>query len=211
MKLSTFKRLATVSAIALGMSHYSGPAFAAAYEMDPAVPLTIPVTAAVDNTTDVAFTAVNFQNVGVTSDAVDTADLVMAPDGTITDDIGAGVGGTGEAHIVSDDNTGLAGQINLTVAFPNTTIFVYYSNLVNLTCALCAGGNPDLILEKVQDNLATPGSFTKSTSTSVTGKGVTAPGGTLTWDIGATIRTLATATRYETGAYAGSFDLVLTY
>lgn len=212
MKTISLKKLAAVSAIALTIGLSAQTASAAQFEMDGATPYTANVTAGVDNTADLVVTDVAFGVIGVTSDAVDTADLIMDPAGAITDDLGAGVGGAGEAHIVSETNTGTPGVATLSAGLANTQVFVYYRNLVDLTCGAClAPGNPDLVLEQIQDNLATPGSYTKSTATSVTGIGTTDATGALSWNIGATIQTVATANPYETGTYSGKFDIMLTY
>lgn len=213
MKTISLKKLAAVSAIALTIGLSAQTASAAQFEMDGSTPYTANVTAGVDNTADLVVTDVAFGTIGVTSDAVDTADLIMDPTtGTITDDLGPGVGGAGEAHIVSETNTGTPGVATLSAGLANTQVFAYYSNLVDLTCGGClAPGNPDLVLEQIQDDLATPGSYTQSTATSVTGIGTTDATGALTWNIGATIQTVATASPYETGTYTGKFDIMLTY
>ena len=208
MNLLKLKQLATVSAVALGFAAFMpSTAWSAAFDMDDDT-VTVNVTAAVDNTADFATTPVDFETIGVTSDAADTADLVMDPaTGAITDDLGAGVGGPGEAHIVSDDDAGTAGTAALTNALPNSQVFVYYASPTNLT----DGTAPDLTLEVINDDLATPGSFTSTGAVQVVGIGTTDVAGSLSWNIGGTISTVATAAPYETGAYTGSFEVQLTY
>lgn len=208
MNLLRLKQLASVSAVALSVAAFMPTtAWSAAFNMDNDT-ATIAVNAAVDNTADLVTTAVDFETIGVTSDAADTADLVMDPTtGAITDDLGAGVGGPGEAHIVSDDDLGTPGTATLTAALPNSQVFAYYSNPINLT----DGAGPTLTLEVIQDDLATPGSFTQTGAVSVTGIGTTDGAGALSWSIGGTIQTVATAAPYDTNAYAGSFDMQLTY
>lgn len=211
MRTINLKKLAAVSAIALTIGLSAQTASSAPFEMDGATPYTANVTAAVDNTADLAITDIAFGTIGATSDAVDTASLTLNPTtNSITDDVGAGVGGAGEAHLVSETNTGTAGVATF-AGLANTLVFAYYSNLVDLDCALCTGGNPVLTLEQIQDDMATPGSYTKSTATSVTGIETTDGVGALVWNIGATIQTVATAAQYETGTYAGTFDVMLTY
>jgi hypothetical protein len=171
------------------------------------VGVVIAVTAAVDNTIDVTTTPIAFGTIGVTSDATDTASLIMnATTGAVTDDIGPGLG-IGEAHIVSATNTGTPGTVTVANALPNSLIFAYYGTLVDLT----DGAGPLLVLESISDDLNVPGSYTAATSTQVAGNEVTTAGGALTWNIGATIATQATAARYDTGAYAGSFTMILSY
>ena len=201
-----FKRLAMVGAAALTLASYSGTAWSAVFEMDD-VGVVIAVTAAVDNTIDVTTTPVAFGTVGVTSDAVDIASLVMNPTtGAIVDDIGPGLG-IAEAHIVSGTNTGTPGTVTVANALPNSLIFSYYGTIVNLT----DGAGPVLTLDSVTDNMATPGSYTVATATQVAGVETTTAGGDLVWEIGAAIGTQATAARYDTGAYAGSFTMILSY
>jgi hypothetical protein len=201
-----FKNLAMVSAMALGIASYSGTAWSAAFEMDD-VGVVIAVTAAVDNTIDVTTTPIAFGTIGVTSDAVDTASLVMNPTtSAVVDDIGAGLG-INEAHIVSATNTGTAGTVTVANALPNSFIYAYYGTLVNLT----DGAGPVLTLDSITDNLAVPGSYTAATSTQVAGRGSTNGTGDLVWGIGAAIGTQATATRYDTNTYTGSFTMILSY
>lgn len=211
MKSMNLKNLAAVSAVALTIGLYANTASSAPFEMDGSTPFTANVTAAVDNTADLAVTDIDFGTLGATSDAVDTAEIVLDPSSSaITDDIGAGLGGAGEAHLVSQTNSGTPGVATF-AGLNNTLVFAYYSNLVDMDCALCTGGNPNLRLEKISDNMAVPGSYTKTGAVSVTGIETTTAGGALIWEIGATIQTLATAAQYETGAYAGTFDIMLTY
>lgn len=200
MKLNKLAKLASVSAIALGCA-YAAPANAApvAFELDSTT--TVAVNAAVDNTVNVVITAVDLTTIGATSDAVDTATLTMAPGGAITEDI------AGDAHIVSDDGTGTPGNIAITGAFATTDLFVDYFNPVDLNCGACANGPPDFTLSEVTDDLATPSVL----STATTGKGTTDNAGALAWNIGVSIQTQASANRYETGAYAGSFDMIVAY
>lgn len=200
------RNLAMTGAVMFAIAAPTGPAWSAAFEMDD-VGVAIAVTAAVDNTIDVTTTPIAFGTVGVTSDATDTASLVMDPGtGAITDDIGAGLG-IGEAHIVSATNTGTPATITVANALPNSFIFAYYGTLVNLT----DGAGPLLVLDSVTDNLTVPGSYTAATSTQVAGRGTTNGTGDLVWNIGAAIGTQATASRYDTGAYAGSFTMILSY
>ncbi|HEY8190071.1 MAG TPA: hypothetical protein VIF12_05255, partial [Micavibrio sp.] len=148
-----FRNLAMVGAVALGIASYSGTAWSAAFEMDD-VGVVIAVTAAVDNTIDVTTTPIAFGTIGVTSDAVDTAALVMNPTtGAVVDDIGPGLG-INEAHIVSATNTGTPGTVTVANALPNSLIFSYYGTLVNLT----DGAGPLLVLDSITDDLNVPGS-----------------------------------------------------
>ncbi len=197
--------MATVSAVALGMAFHADSALAAAFDLDDDIAV-IDADAAVDNTVDLTITNnLNFQNIGVTSHATDTASLVMSAAGAITDDLGPGVGT--EAHIISDDGTGQQAVITIANAFASADLFTYYSNLVNLS----DGSAPDLVLAVVQDDLATAGSFTATGAVQVVGREQTTAGGGLVINIGATLTTQATASPYNTGAYDGAFDLVVSY
>lgn len=212
MNFNKLGRLATVSAIALGFSVSAGQVWAAAYELDSGVVLPVNVGADVLETVDVVVTDAAIGNIGVHQDktGADTATLVMAPDGTITEDV------AGPARIVHETGTGTAAQVVLTAAFPTTDIYATYSNPVDLNCALCAL-SPDFTLVDVLDDMdnpnggAGPGTGVAAGTLAGDGQATTDANGALTWNIGVTIETIASANYYETGAYAGSFDMILSY
>ncbi len=202
MKLNRLKVLATVSAVALSVAYTSGQAWAQpTYDLDSGTAIVVDVTAGVDNTVDLAVVDMDFGNIGVTSDAVDQATMVLSTAGAITEDT------AGAAHLVSDDNTGTAGSLAITNAFPTQEIYVDYSNPTALACALCAAPNPTLAIVEISDDLTTPGNL----SGPVTGNEATSAGGALTILLGASIQTEATADNYLTGAYAGSFEVRMAY
>ena len=206
MDIKSLKLMAAVSTVVLGLA-FAAPG-ARAEEMDDATDTTtVNVTAAVANTVTMVTTDMAFGNLGVTSDAADTATITMDPTtGAIVDDTAAGTG-LNEAHIVSDTNTGTPASITVSGALINTDIYVYYSNLVDLT----DGAAPDLTLASITDDLATAGGFVASGAVQTVGKGTTDGSGGLVWHVGATISTIATALRYDTNTYTGSFDVDLAY
>lgn len=211
MKPVNLKTLAAIGAVALGVSLSSGAVWAAAYELDSGNPVTVNVTADVLQTVDVAVTAnIDFGNIGIKQDPLDTATLVMAPDGTMTEDV------AGPARIVIDDgDTPVLGLIDLTLAFPDTDIHVDYGNPIDLDCAACLT-SPVLTLVDVLDNMTLAAALANGTgvqqgSFAQEGIGTTTAGGALSWNIGATIETVADPAPYETGSYVGSFDMLLSY
>ncbi len=217
MKPYRLNKLAAISAVALCVGLSSGTAWSAAYELDSGTAIQVDVTADVLQTSDVTVTTdIDFGNIGIKQDNVDTATLVMAPDGTVTEDT------AGDARIVTDDtDTPVAGQIDVTGAFQNTDIHVVYQNLVDLTCATCSGAQPDLLLVGLLDNMANGAALAPGTGVQqggwsaglpVEGIGTTDNAGALRFTIGATIETDETvAAPYETGNYAGSFEMLLSY
>lgn len=207
------KNIATVSAVALCFGLSSGTAWSAAYELDSGNAVNVTVTAEVLQTVDVTVAAnVNFGNIGIHQDAADTAQLVMDPLAAVTEDL------AGPARMVTDDNsTPVAGDIDLTGGFPDTDIHVTYTHNADLACIdpSCALSN-DLTLVDVQDSMVAAAALTNGTGVqqgdfATEGIGTTTAGGLLSWQIGATIETVAGAQPYETGTYVGSFDMTLSY
>ena len=199
MKLNKLAKLATVSALALGAAYQVGVTPALAYEMG--TTQVVVVNATVDNTITLTANPAATGAIGVTGDAVDTATMVLAPNDAITEDI------AGAAHLVSDTGLGTAAKITVTAAFPTQNLYVSYSNPVNLNCGLCAPGTPDLALVDVLDDMTIPGNI----SGPAQGIEATDNVGALAWNIGVTISTIASPNLYLTGAYAGSFDMIVTY
>lgn len=213
MKLINFKSMVAVSAVALSFAMSAGPAMAAAYELDSGDPVNVLVTADVLQTVDVDVAQdIDFGNIGIKQDAADTATLVMAPDGSITEDL------AGPARAVIDDNdTPLPASIDLTGGFPDTDIHVLYTDAVDLNCAGCLASE-DLLLTDVLDSMLPAAVLTAGTGVqqgsllaATEGIGTTTNAGDLSWEVGATITTVASANPYETGAYAGSFNMYLSY
>lgn len=204
MNLNHMKKLATVSAVALGVAA-AGPAWAANYDLDSGTPIAITVGATVDNTVSVTVANnMNFQNIGVTSDAADTATLVMAPDGSITDDV------AGAARMISDDSTGQQAQIEVDNAFPTAVIHVTYTIASNL---IEDAADPDLVLSNILDNLDAPAKGTGGTAgtTATEGTATTTAGGELDFAIGASLSTQSTALAYDSNAYTGGFNMYMAY
>lgn len=215
MKFANSKILA-VGAVAIGLSLTAGNVFAAAYELDSGTAIPVSVTATVDQSSDVTVTRpINFGTIGIKQDATDTATVTLDPTSSaVSEDL------AGAARIVTDSSATAptAGIITVTGAFPDTDIHVVYRNPVNLTCALCAIGNPNLALTEVRDNMVLAAALTLGTgvqqgalSTSTEGIGTTTPAGLLTFGLGATITTIAGATPYASGAYVGSVEMLLSY
>lgn len=213
MNLKNLRTLAGVSAVALTLALNGSPVRAAGYEMDSGTAINVPFDAQVLETVTVNTTNMAFGNVAVEQDPIQTATLVMAPSGVITQSL------AGPARFVADSVGNLAATVTLTAAFPNTAIFVDYQTPVDLACGAC-GASPKLTLIKVTDNLNAPTLGVGGVATvldvlvpgnTVEGNGTTTAGGALTWAIGASIRTVASVNPYATALYTGSFDMVLSY
>ncbi len=201
-------RSASVGAVALGLVMGTAQAATNAdYELDSGIAIPMVATAAVLNTVHVVTTDLAFGNIGVTSDAVDTATLAMSPAGVVTEDL------AGDAHMIDDTEDGTPATVTITTAFGDSAIYVTYSNVVDLADA----AGPDLIITRIIDNLDNPtvgvagtaGEWTTSGTT--VGIGTTTGAGALTFAIGIEISTVATAAPYDTNTYTGGFDMTMAY
>lgn len=202
MALTKLQKLAGVSAVALGVAIAASDGWSASYTAGSGNAFTVPVTATVSNTINVTnTTALAIGTIGVSGDATDTATLVLAANGTITDD------SAGPARIIAQAATGQQGVIDITGGFANTDLNVDMGNPVNLNCGACTGTQPDFALTDAVTSLATPGNLSGPTTAQGTFSGT----GTLSFNYGVTITTIASANAYEDGSYAGSFDFFFAY
>ncbi|MDD9899564.1 MAG: hypothetical protein OXT65_01130 [Alphaproteobacteria bacterium] len=206
MKLKNWKKMAAVSAIALSVAAYGTGAFAAAVQSGD--PNTVNVTATVENTINVTVVDMDFGQIGAMGHGTDTATMTLAPDDTLTDDSDP------QASLVADP-TSTPAAANITVAaFQNTILYVDYQNIVDLV-----NGGETLVLDNIVDNLDAPttgvggtaGGWTSGGGSS-TGDATTDGGGALVFDIGASISTTTAVTgAYTDGAFAGTFEVVVSY
>ncbi len=226
MKLNTITKLAAVSAVALGLA--SGAAQAApnnivGYELDSDAPITIEVTAEVDQAVNVDTTDVVLGQIGIHQDksvgGTAVATLSLAPDGTMVDTP------LGLARLISNQdvaNTGIIEPATVAIAgaFPAEVIYTHYTNPQNLACTagacLANAGNPALELTGVTDGLGaalttTAGVFGTAGTLLVDGTGTTSGTGDLDFTIGVTIATIPGPVYYASGTYTGSFDMTLSY
>ncbi len=205
MKLTSFKKIAAVSAVALGVAVAGG-----AHAVQIGSPVVIPINATVENTITVTVTTpVSFGTVGAIRHTTDTASLAMNAAGVVTEDPGTGYGGTDPAAMVFDP-VGVAqpaaGVIDVTAAFENTELYVTYQNCVNPALA-----GEIFTLSAIVDNLATPGSF-DCAAAAVIGHETTDGTGALQFNVGATITTTTISNAaYTDGAYVGSVEAVFSY
>lgn len=216
MKLQMIKS-AIAGACALGIVIAAGAASAqpVAYEFEAGIPETIPVTADVDNSIDALVTPPYMGRWGIIRSATlgQQATMALTTAGAQT----ANTNGT--ARTIAGGNTPVAGLVEISGAFPATVINVSFDTLVDLVCAACAGGNPDLDLFRVEASTDAPTAGVGGVAavrdlivpTNTTGTATTTAGGLLTFNIGVRARTTVGATPYETGAYAGSFDALIQY
>lgn len=206
MNLASFKKLAVLSTVALGVAAmYSDEVLAVNYQLG--APVTVTASATVENTFDVTITnGLSFGTIGAVADTTDVARLTVAPDSSVTEDEGNGWLGSDQAAIVVDAGATAPDAADISVnGFEATTIYVTYSNIVNPT-----DGSQSFILTDLLDDLTTPGSYDGSTR--VIGQGTTDGSGDLTFHVGGSIETTTTAAvAYADGAYAGSFDVTFSY
>lgn len=219
LNLKKFTRLMTCSALALGLVAYAGAARAAAYELDSGVPITITATANMLQSVTINQVVGHFGQIGVEQDPVEKATLTLNPNGTV---VATSTDAT-KARIVTGPGAPVpaAGRIDVTGAFPNTSIFSTYAVPVNLSCALCAGGNPLFQLFSVSDDMGAPipnngagpgtGVTNGNSQTLTEGQMNTNGAGSASFAIGAVIKTIPGATFYGSGTYNGSVNLTLSY
>ena len=213
MKLN-FKKFAMIGASALAIATYSGTAFAQ-IDFEAGIPQTLDITADVDNTITATIIDPYMGQWGVirSNNAGENALLALSPAAVQT----------GTADGVADAIEGggaIAGEVDIAGAFPNTAINVTFSNLVDLTCALCAGSNPSLDFIGMTAELTPPAAGVAGAdavedvlvpANDVVGNAVTTGAGVLTFNVGATMQSTVGSTPYETGLYEGTYDLMLEY
>lgn len=203
MALNKLQKLAGVSAVALGVAIAASDGWA--YVAGSGDPEAVAVSATVNNTIGVTVTtdpAVG--EIGVTNDGAEQATLIMAPDGSITEDT------TGSARMLHSSGTGTPGVVDITGAFANTQLSVDFGNGADLACTstACTGGAaPVLTLADATTDLATPGDL----ATPTTASGLTDGAGVMQFNIGVTLETPTSANSYIDGTYTGGFDLFFGY
>lgn len=177
------------------------------------VPTPVTVSAAMDNNFTVESTDVDFGTIMITSAAGETGELAMGTDGTLDDS-----GNTDPiARLLSDAAAGQPGVLDITGGLPDTTVFIRYSNVVDLTCVSgCAGANPDIIVARIVDDMPSQsGAWSVDDADpdgdAIAGEGITDNTGAISLNIGVTLRTENTNDRYQSGDYEGSFDVTLEY
>ena len=139
MKLCKLKRMAAVSAVALGFAMSGGSAWAACLVADPQNidaqdPFQVQLCANVENTFGTLVTDVNYGNVGVTGWAGESGCLYLLPNGTFDESntacLGSGGAAPVTARIVAEDSVGIpalgVGQIEIAGAFPDQEIRMWF-------------------------------------------------------------------------------------
>ena len=190
----------------------SSPAFAQT-AINNGVPVQIPVTAAMDNNFAVDVTDIDFGDVALTSAAGETGELVMDTVGAF--DESGNIDPV--ARVSARAASGQPGVLDIAGGLPDTVLFVSYSNVQNLTCvAGCVGANPDIIISRIGDDMPDQaGAWSVDDADpdgdALPGRGVTSGTGTITVNIGASLRTADTSDPYQPGDYEGSFDVILAY
>lgn len=213
MKINETARI--TACLCLAAAAFCAPPYAARAQtaISNGVPTPVTVSAAMNNNFAVEATDVDFGTLMITSAAGETGELAMATDGTIDDS-----GNTDPvARLLSDAAAGQPGILGLTGGLPDTTVFIRYSNVVDLTCVSgCVGVNPDIVVARIVDDMpGQPGAWSVDDADpdgdAVAGEGVTDGAGAITINIGVTLRTENTNDRYQSGDYEGTFDVTLEY
>ncbi len=207
MSLKSFKKLAAVSVIALGVTAYAGGAWA----IQSGDPNTINATATVENTILVVTSPLDFATIGAMSDGVDVATASVSTASVFTGD------SSPLAAIVNDPTTTAAAATLNVTAFQNTQLFIDYSNVVNMSEA----GGDTFIITDLSDNANAPTTGVAGVAGSwnvITGNSqgsVTTDGtGVMEIAIGGAIATdpvTVPAGAYTDGVYTGSFDVTVSY
>lgn len=171
---------------------------------------TININATVDNTYSITITDVEFDAIAASDWTTGTtATASVAPDGSTTETAGDGWAGANPAFIVFDPTgTTVNGNIAITGAFNNTSIYVSYDNCQNLSHAT---ETEVFVITRVWDDLATPSDY-DCTNPPTIGVGTTDGAGALSFNVGVEISTEGlNDAAYGNGAYAGSVDMYLHY
>lgn len=213
-----FKKFAMVGASALVIAMYSGTASAqTAYTFDAGVAETLDIRAEVDNTINADITDPHMGTWGVirSNAAGEQAVLVLNFDGTQAGS------SSGAADAIEGGGLNAAGLVEITGAFPTTPITVTLSAPVDLVCGACAGSSPFLDLYRIEADLLNVVVGTDGTANSVIDQvtpannavatATTDGTGALSFNIGARARTTVGSVPYETGSYAGTYDMILEY
>jgi|GEM_PF-4223699 len=177
------------------------------------VPTTVAASTTMDNNFSVDVTDIDFGTVVLTSAAGEAGELAMDTAGVFDES-----GNTDPvARVLARLATGQQGILDVSGGLPDQALFISYSNVQNLTCvAGCVGANPDITVSAIGDDMATQaGSWSVDDADpdgdAVAGEGVTSATGTLTINVGASLRTANTNDPYQSGDYEGSFDIILAY
>ena len=191
MALNKKMKLATVSAVALGVASLAADAQAQSAK------LTANATVTVDNSFDLTETTImNFGTVVAICDtAANSATLTISPAGAL----GTVPAGAAKFIVVNSANA-TQGVFDVANAAPSTALNVSYANTAALACtAGCSGNQPSLALSAITDD----------TTAGVT---TTSNAGALTFNVGGTLTTTAScANQYEDGVYKGTFDVTVAY
>lgn len=189
MALNKTMKMATTSAVALGLATVASNAMAQSESVAGTV------SATVQNAFNlVQTTGLNFGTLAAFADTagVNTATISVSTAGALS----APTNNAPAQFVVVNNAAVSQGVFDITNAAPNTVVTITYANTANLSCGACTGGNPVLTLSGVGDGLATP---------------TTSGAGALTINVGATIATVAGGNQYEDGAYSGGFDMTVAY
>ncbi len=225
MKLCKTTKWAMIGAVVLtfAMQSQSAQAACAVATVNGAFnaqdPENIQVCALIDNTFSTEVTDVDFGTIGATAFLGETGCLIMDPvvAGTINEDNLVPCGSPAVARIVSDDEAGTPGLIEILAggAFNNQEMRMQFQVAdPEMTCA----SGPSLFLSELLSDQTTPaewentGNVATDNTNAVIGAGDTDGTGALEIYIGATIMTdITNAARYESGACEGQFQVTLFY
>ena len=208
MNVKSFKTLTAASALALGAMVYAGSAHAV--NVQSGSPTTVPIQATILNTFTVTTTTLDLGQLGVTPKVGDLAATTLAPAGVLASN-DTGAGNAANARIAIDSTTPASPTVVTVLGFGSTQVKVDYTLCVDLT-----NGGSTFTLSALDDDLGAPpvgvGGVAGHGCTGPTqGNAVTDATGHLTFDVGATVKTTATAVAYPDGVYNGSFDITLSY
>lgn len=230
MKLSNIAKLAMISAVVLTLAATTQKAHAvcdteAGEVINAEVPHTMQVCANIDNVFTADVTDLDFGTVGATHKTAEYGCLVMTAGaaGTLDESNACNVSAAGDrAQLVSDDQAGTAGFIDIAAGNAFNSQEVRMLIQVADEELLCQGASPPLVIGELRSDQTTPAVWefddgadvaTRNTAADY-GVGDTAVDGALEIYIGGELRTDSTAADnlvYESGTCEGSFTVTMFY
>ena len=123
-------------------------------------------------------------------DATDTSTLVIDVAGVHS------YNNPGNARLVAV-TAGSQGVFDVTAAAPTTALVLTFPAAVTLVCGACGAGTEDFTVNGFVDDVA--------------GAPTTDGAGAVTFNVGATLNTIASANTYNDGSYTGAYTITVNY
>jgi hypothetical protein len=179
------KTLTTTAVVALATGIIFGATSAKAETAGTSITATVANAFTLVETTPLAFGSLVAIN-----HAVDTSTLVIDTAGIHT------YNNPGNARLVQV-TAGTQGVFDITGAAPTTALVLTMPAPVTLNCGTCGAGTEDFTVNTFTDNVA--------------GAPTTDGAGAVTFNVGATLNTIASANAYNDGPYSGLYTITVNY